>query len=144
MVDCVFCEIVAGRSPASVVYRDEACLGFVDIQPVNPGHVLVVPTAHATYLADLDSHVGAHMFAVAQRLAAAMRRSGPNGEGVNLFLADGEAAGQEVFHVHLHVFPRHRGDGFGFRFPPRYEERPMRAHLDAAALAISKTLPPQE
>jgi histidine triad (HIT) family protein len=144
MASCVFCDIIAGRSPASVAYRNESCIAFMDIQPVNPGHVLVVPTAHVTYLADLDPHVGGHMFAVAQRLAAAMRQSGPNVAGVNFFLADGEAAGQEVFHVHLHVFPRYRGDGFGLQFPPRYGELPARDHLDAAAAAISKALLPPE
>lgn len=140
MASCVFCDIVAGSSPASVAYRDEACIAFMDIQPVNPGHILVVPTVHSTYLADLDPHVGGHIFAVAQWLASAMRKSGPNAEGINFFLADGEAAGQEVFHVHLHVLPRHRGDGFGLRFPPRYGELPARGQLDAAAAAISKAL----
>jgi histidine triad (HIT) family protein len=70
------------------------------------------------------------------RLAEALRASGLPCEGVNLFLADGEAAGQEVFHVHLHVFPRFAGDGFGFRFGPHYEERPTREALELAASRI--------
>lgn len=73
-----------------------------------------------------------------------MRQAAPIVEGVNFFLADGEAAGQEVFHVHLHVFPRHRGDGFGLQFPPRYGDLPARGHLDAAAAAISRDLLPPE
>lgn len=130
---CIFCDILAGKSPASFVYRDEVCSAFMDIQPVNPGHVLVIPNAHATHLAQLPPETGAHMFQVAQRIAQALRQSGVRCEGVNLFLADGEAAGQDVFHVHLHVFPRYRGDGFGFRFGPQYGQRPERAELDMLA-----------
>ena len=76
----------------------------MDIQPVNPGHLLVVPNVHGMYLADVEPDVGARMFIVAQRLAAAIRASGVRCEGVNFFLADGVAAGQEIFHAHLHVF----------------------------------------
>ena len=128
--DCEFCDIIAGRGPASVVHSDESVLVLLDIRPLNTGHLLVIPRAHASYLADLDPAVGGHMFAVAQRMAAALRRSGVPCEGVNLFLADGEAAFQEVFHVHLHVIPRTVGDGF--RIKARWR-RPSRAELDATA-----------
>jgi diadenosine tetraphosphate (Ap4A) HIT family hydrolase len=137
---CVFCDIIAGRSPASLVYRDEYCIAVMDICPVNPGHLLVIPVNHATHLADLQPRVGGALFEVAQRLAAAIRASGVKAEGINLLLADGEAAGQEVFHVHLHVLPRFRGDGFGHRFPPQYGQRPPREQLDADATAIRTSL----
>lgn len=140
MTACVFCEIVAHRSPASVVYRDDRCIAFMDIQPVTPGHLLVIPVAHATYLADLDAEIGRHLFAVAQRLASGLRASGLRAEGVNLFLADGEAAGQEVFHVHLHVFPRFAGDGFGLRFPPEYGRQMDRGELDRNASRIANAI----
>ena len=140
MSDCIFCDILSGKLPSSVVYQDDRCTALMDIQPINPGHVLVVPNSHATYLADLDEGVGSELFSVAQRIAAALRASGLRCEGVNLFLADGEAAGQEVFHVHLHVFPRHKGDGFGFRFPAGYSDKPQRAELDAIALQIKDAL----
>lgn len=136
MPDCIFCSILAGRSPASLVYQDECCSAFLDIQPVNPGHLLVVPNRHAGSLAELDEDSGAQLFRVAQYLAAAVRKSGVRCEGVDLFLADGEAAGQDVFHVHLHVIPRYVGDGFGFRFPPTYFQRPPRAELDEMARRI--------
>nr|PZN28472.1 MAG: HIT family protein [Chloroflexota bacterium] len=136
MADCVFCRILAGELPGSFVYRDERCAAFMDIQPVNPGHLLVVPLAHAPHLADLDPEDGAQLFRVAQRLAAALRRSGVRCEGVNLFLADGEAAMQEVFHVHLHVFPRYPGDGFGLRFGEHYWQKPPRSELDQLAERI--------
>jgi diadenosine tetraphosphate (Ap4A) HIT family hydrolase len=134
----VFCEIIAGRSPASVVHRDDQCIAFMDICPVTRGHLLVVPITHATYLSDLDPAVGGTLFTVAQRLAGAIRRSGFKVEGINLFLADGEAAGQEVFHVHLHVFPRFDGDGFGLRLPPDYGRMAERGQLDADATAVNK------
>ena len=112
----------------------------MDTQPVNPGNVLVIPTYHAPSLAELGEKSGAHMFNIAQRIAAALRDSGLRCEGVNFFLADGEVAGQEVFHVHLHVFPRYTGDGFGLRFGPEYGERPTRAELDAMAGKIRGAL----
>ena len=127
-----------------MVYQDEVCSAFMDIQPVNPGHTLVVPNLHAASLAGLDARTGGHVFGVAQRIAAALRAAAQEGElrceGVNLFLADGEVAGQEVFHVHLHVIPRFAGDGFGFRFGPAYGVRPPKVKLDSLAARICKEL----
>ena len=137
---CVFCDIVRGETPASLVYADDQVMAFMDIQPVNPGHLLVVPRIHAAYLADLDGGTGGHMFQVAMMLADAVRRSGVRCEGVNLFLADGHVAGQEIFHVHLHVIPRFEGDGFGFRFGPEYFRLPRRAMLDEVAVDIRQAL----
>ena len=140
MEACVFCDIIAGRSPASVVYRDDDCIAVMDICPINAGHLLVIPVKHATHLNDLEPRVGGALFGVVQRLAAAIRRSGLKAEGINLLLADGEAAGQEVFHVHLHVLPRFQGDGFGHRFPPHYGRRPPSEQLDADANSIKEAL----
>ena len=140
MSDCVFCEIVAGHAPASIVFQDDRCCAFMDIQPVNPGHVLIVPVAHVAFLDDLDEETGAYLFTVAQRLSRALRRSGVRCEGVNFLLADGEAAGQEVFHVHLHVFPRFRNDGFGLRMRPDYGVLPARSDLDVLAATIHAEL----
>jgi histidine triad (HIT) family protein len=137
--ECVFCDILAGRSPASFVHRDARCAAFMDIRPVNAGHLLVVPTRHAALLGELDADTSAHLMRVAHRLTAALRASGLRCEGVNLLLADGEAAMQEVFHVHLHVFPRFRGDGFGLRFGPGFGLRP-RAALEAAAERVRAAL----
>ena len=109
-------------------------MAFMDVAPVNPGHLLVVPRAHSASLADLDEEVGAHMFVVAQRLAAAVRASGVRCEGVNLFLADGEAAFQDVCHVHLHLLPRWSGDAF--RIDADSSNRPERSELDALAASI--------
>lgn len=127
---CIFCDIVAGRAEASVVYQDERVLAFMDIRPVTTGHTLVIPKAHVANLADLDAELGGVLFQVAHRLAGAFRSSGVPCEGVNLFLADGAAAGQEVFHTHVHVFPRFSGDGF--RIDADWRAR-GRDELDAVA-----------
>ena len=140
MSDCVFCDILSGQLPSSIVYRDDRCTAFMDIQPVNSGHLLVVPNLHAASLAHVEDHLAVHIFRVAKHLATALRNSGIKCEGVNLFLADGEAAGQEVFHVHLHVFPRFQGDGFGFKSHPSYSQKPGRAELEADARRIRKAL----
>ena len=141
---CVFCQILCGEAPASVVYVDDWVMAFMDIQPVNPGHLLVVPRDHATHLADLDPETGGHLFQVAMRLAAALRVADLRCEGVNLFLADGEMAGQEVLHVHVHVLPRFEEDGFGLRFGPDYFRRPGRKTLDALASQIRAALEGQD
>lgn len=135
MADCLFCRLLLGDGELSVVAEDGRTVTFMDIQPVVSGHMLVVPRAHAAYLADLDEEDGAAVFRSSQLAAAAVRASSLRCEGVNLFLADGEAAGQDVFHVHLHVIPRYAGDGFGLRLPPDYSIRP-RAELDEAAAAL--------
>ena len=140
MNDCILCDILSGELPLSIVYQDELCTALMDIQPVNPGHVLVIPNSHVPFLADLNEETGAQMFRVAQQIAQALRRSGVKCEGVNFFLADGEVAMQEVFHVHLHVFPRYRGDGFGLKFSDTYFVKPARSELDKVAEAIRKVI----
>jgi len=138
--DCIFCRILKDELEASFVYEDEICAAFMDIQPVNRGHLLVVPKRHAPFLADLDAEEGAQIFRVAQSLSAALRKSGVKCEGVNFFLADGEAAMQEVFHVHLHVFPRYKNDGFGLKFAPEYYKQAERAELNEVAEKIRSVL----
>jgi len=128
--NCIFCRIVAGQAPATMVYQDDRVAAFMDIRPVNPGHVLVIPKLHAAYLANLDPETGGHMFQSGMRVAAAIRNSGVRAEGINLFLADGSAAMQEVFHSHLHVIPRYAGDGFGLTFSESYYRNTSRADLE--------------
>jgi histidine triad (HIT) family protein len=139
--DCIFCKIVDRKVSASIVTENDVAVAFLDIRPINPGHTLVVPKEHAAGLADLKPHVGGKLFEQAQAVAAALRASGLPCEGVNFHLADGPAAGQEVFHVHLHVFPRFAGDGVGLRFGPRYGTMPPREELEQTASQIRKALP---
>jgi histidine triad (HIT) family protein len=139
-VSCIFCKIVAGDAPASFVYRDELVSAFMDLQPVTPGHLLVVPNAHGAYMSDIDEDTAAQIMRVGKRMNAAVRASGLHCDGVNFFVADGEAAMQEVFHVHLHVIPRFKGDQFGLRLPPGYPHRAARSELDANADRIRAQL----
>jgi histidine triad (HIT) family protein len=131
---CVFCRIVAGAVPSSVVHESPTVLGFLDVDPVTPGHLLVIPKQHLPWLADLPEEIAAEMFSSARALAAALRRSSLRCEGVNLFYADGEAALQEVFHSHLHVFPRFADDAFEIR--ANWGTGPSRSDLDAIAEEI--------
>ncbi len=134
MESCIFCEIVAHKAPASVLYEDEIVYAFLTIGPVNPGHLLVVPRQHVPFLADLDEETGMQLFRITMRMEKALRRSGIRCEGVNLFLADGEAAFQEVFHIHMHVFPRFQGDSF--KIEADWEVKPSREELDEIAAKI--------
>jgi histidine triad (HIT) family protein len=140
LADCIFCDILSGKADGTFVYRDEKVAVFMDIQPINSGHVLVVPNVHAATLADLDPEVGGHLFRVAQEMAHVLRGSEVRCDGVSLFLADGAAAMQDVPHVHLHVFPRHWGDGFGFTFAADYFSRPDRSELERIAEVIRRTV----
>ena len=136
----VFMKILAGDLPASFVYRDDLVSAFMDIQPVNTGHILIVPNIAVATLAELDAETGARLFHVGQRIAAAVRRTDIACEGVNLFLADGVAAGQTVYHVHLHVLPRFENDGFRFQFPEGYYDPPSHEAIEDAAEKIRSAL----
>jgi histidine triad (HIT) family protein len=107
---CIFCSIVAGSAPAVTVYEDDDVLAFMDIRPFSEGHTLVIPKAHASGLDELEPALGGRVFQAAQRIARALRRSDLPVDGVNLMLADGAAAMQTVFHVHIHAVPRRHGD----------------------------------
>jgi histidine triad (HIT) family protein len=141
--DCVFCEIAAGREPASFVHRDLDLLAFLSDAPVNPGHLLVIPQRHAPSLSELAPGLAAALFREAQRLAGALRRSSLRCEGFNLFLADGAAASQLVPHLHLHVIPRFTGDSFKLNSRggvTSFENMSSREELDATAAAIRAAL----
>lgn len=133
--NCIFCKIVAGEVPSSRVFEDDVCIAFLDVAPIRPGHTLVVPKDHASRLGELDPETGGHIFRTGQKIAAALYGS-LGCDGVSVFLADGEAAGQDVFHSHLHVLPRFEGDGLGSAFRADGEEMASRAKLDAVAAKI--------
>lgn len=111
MDSCIFCKIADGRIPSVKVYEDELVLAFMDIAPINFGHVLVIPKDHHTSAATIPETVAGRMFVVGARLGVACKRA-LTYEGFNLHLADGTCAGQVVMHAHLHVVPRGLEDGF--------------------------------
>ena len=135
MSDCIFCSIVRGEAPATFTHEDDTVVAFMDIQPISHGHMLVVPREHAELMQDVNETVAMRAFRVARRMAALARQTLGAG-GVNLFVADGEVAFQDVPHFHVHVIPRYLGDGFSLSFPPSYEHPPSRAELEAVAAAI--------
>ena len=114
----VFARILRGELPSTTLYEDALVKVILDILPVNPGHLLVIPKAEAVLFGQLTEDHAAAMFRVAQRMNRGLRQSGIPCEGVNFWLSDGESAGQEIPHVHLHVIPRFPGDGFRFRMGP--------------------------
>jgi diadenosine tetraphosphate (Ap4A) HIT family hydrolase len=139
---CLFCAIVAGRAPASVVHADDDVVAFLDTVPVNTGHVLVVPRRHAVGLVDLPVPSGEALWRAAHRIAAVMRDDPAWSEGVNLHLSDGEAAGQSVGHVHLHVIPRRTDDGLRI-VEDNVPARPSRDELDSVAARLVRALRPE-
>lgn len=133
--DCVFCRIVAGTAPASVIHEDDQAVAFLDLHPVHAGHTLVVPRRHVPDLRSCDAGLAAHLFAVAARLAPGIERA-TDADGFNVWTAAGRAAGQTVFHLHLHVLPRYHGDVFGPRPPGGPPPPASRSDLDALAARI--------
>ncbi len=141
MSDCEFCKIISGEYNSSKIYEDDTILAFMDIQTVNEGHILIIPKKHVELIADLDDETSAKMFVIAGKINRALRRSDLKLEGINYFLADGEAGGQEVFHTHLHVYPRYNGDGFGMIYNENYRKvLPKRSELNIIAEKIQKLI----
>jgi histidine triad (HIT) family protein len=136
--DCVFCAIVAGRQPASFVVQGERVVAFLGLRQAVPGHVLIVPCRHVPDIYSLDESLASELMAVALRVARAVRQAFAP-DGLNLWQSNGDAAGQEVPHVHLHVQPRRVGDGLlrVYPGPPGECDRPA---LDALAARIATAL----
>lgn len=107
--DCIFCKIVAGQIPCFKLYEDAHTLAFMDINPVNPGHCLVVPKSHYPNLFETDDQDMAHTMATVRKIARAVQKS-LNPYGMNLLQANGPGAAQSVFHLHIHIIPRERDD----------------------------------
>lgn len=135
MNDCIFCRIASGEIPSRKVYEDDLVVAFLDIAPVSPGHVLVVPKAHFNPLWNVPDEVLARLLSVAKRVAKALMDSSLAPDGVNLFQTNGPAAGQTVFHVHFHVIPRKDGDGAGWTFRENPYASAEAADATAAELA---------
>ena len=136
----LFTKIVQGEIPCHKVWEDEQHLAFLDIRPTQPGHTLVIPNYHTSGLDGLDAEHGGHMMAVGTRIANAMPGSGLRCEGSNLFLANGQIAGQTVFHVHLHVIPRYEGDPFKIQIESFGRGAPSREQLDSQAGSLNQLL----
>lgn len=107
--DCIFCKIIAGEIPSFKLYEDNATFAFMDINPANDGHVLVVPKDHAKDVHAVSDDSISRTVITAKKIAAAIEKTVSPG-GINLVQSNGPAAGQSVFHFHMHVLPRREGD----------------------------------
>lgn len=116
MPACPFCAIVDDEAPAYRLHEDDRTLAFLDIEPVTPGHALVVPKPHRETLTEMEPDLVADTFRSVRRVAAAVE-SAFDPDGLDLLQANGEAAGQEVFHAHVHVLPRHADDDVSVEWP---------------------------
>lgn len=138
MPECVFCAIVRGKVPSVKVFEDENMIAFMDYKPITKGHILIAPKKHVELLTELDDGLAAEMIVVAKRLGKALKKSRLNCHAVNYIMSDGAEAGQRIFHAHMHVIPRYRGDGFGLRMPERDEDETDVKKLERYAARILK------
>ena len=136
MSDCVFCKIVEGQIPSTKVHEDGLTLAFMDIGQVNPGHVLVAVKPHVENIYGLDDALAAAVFQTATRVARAVKKVFAP-EGVTLYQANGPAAGQTVYHFHLHIVPRYDKDGMHLPWPAK---NPPREQLEANAAKLRAVL----
>jgi len=136
---CIFCDLMRGAAEVSICHEDAMAIAFMDIQPVNPGHVLVVPREHFETLQDIPSAVGAHLYQVAVRLIPIIQKAS-GAQDMNIVVNSGQAAGQNVMHYHIHLIPRRDGDGFDVPLPFPGSSMPNRQQLDAMAARIGSML----
>lgn len=131
---CIFCKIITGELPSTKVYEDKNVLAFLDIKPVNPGHALVIPKRHYTNIHDMPDALVGKVAITAKKIADAILKMGA--KGVNIAMNNGEAAGQIVFHAHVHVMPRYGKDSFSLWVGKEYDgnERALVAERIRAAL----------
>ena len=136
---CTFCDLIQGAAEVSMCHEDADSIAFMDIQPVNNGHVLVVPRVHYESLMDVPIELGIHLFKVTMQLANAVRKV-TGTDDLNIVVNSGAAAGQDEPHYHVHIIPRRAGDGFDIPLPFNGSEMPDRTVLDAYAVQIISAL----
>src|SRR6478609_7732238 len=137
--NCTFCNLIKGAAEVSICHEDADSIAFMDIQPVNNGHILVVPREHHESLLDVPQELGIHLFKVTMRLANAVRRV-TGCDDLNIVVNSGAAAGQDEPHYHVHIIPRREGDGFDIPLPFNGSAMPDRTLLDAYAARIGAAL----
>jgi histidine triad (HIT) family protein len=129
--NCIFCKIIAGEIPSAVLYEDEDFKAIMDISPAAKGHTVILSKRHAANLFELDENTAVKALPVARKLAKAMQAE-LHCDGINLLQNNGEAAGQTIFHFHMHLIPRYHGDQVKTTWlPGKYEDG------EAAALAAA-------
>lgn len=130
--DCEFCKLVRKEGPVSLVYEDERAMAFLDIRPMNEGHMLVIPKKHYRYIYELPDEEIAHLFQIVRRVACGVKKAVHAG-GISITQHNESPAGQDVFHLHVHIIPRYEGQRL-----PRPDEIPeaSRERLDEVARQV--------
>ena len=136
--NCLFCKIISGEIPSNRIYEDDAVYAFLDIYPASEGHTLVAPKKHFSRFVEMDAEDVARLFEAARKVTAAVEKAF-SAEGSNVGVNNGEVAGQEVPHVHVHVIPRKKGDG-GRGIKSIIWTEPDRTNLEEVAEKIRKAL----
>lgn len=134
--DCVFCRIIGGAEMVSLIHEDEEVIAFLDIQPLHPGHVLVVPKAHYKNLFYVPEALAARVFSVAKGILPGLRKA-TGCRAVNLFSPNGADGGQDVFHFHLHLIPVPKDAPFPLQLPDPSAPVPTRSQLDVMATRVT-------
>jgi histidine triad (HIT) family protein len=132
--DCIFCRIAEKEASANLIYEDEEVVAFLDIKPLNEGHTLVVPKKHYAFIYEVPDEEVAHLYTIAKRVAIAVKQ-GVNADGITIAQQNERGAGQDVFHVHVHVIPRYEGQRL-----PRFEDvrEASRKKLDEVARKLKR------
>lgn len=117
-MNCIFCRIVSGEIPSTKVYEDDRTLAFMDINPGNPGHTLVIPKQHYRNIFDIDAETAGRVMEVGTQIANAIKKA-LNPDGLNIFQSNEPAAFQDVFHFHLHLIPRWKDDSIVLPWKPQ-------------------------
>jgi histidine triad (HIT) family protein len=136
---CIFCRIIGGEEMVSLVHEDDRTLAFLDIQPMNKGHTLIVTKDHYETLFDMPEDLAAHCLAVARRIAPGIKRA-MRAQAINIFSANGKAGGQDVLHFHLHLIPVKDGEPFALQLPMPDAPIPSRSDLDITAARVSRAI----
>ncbi len=127
-MECLFCKIIKGEVPVDKVYEDDKLMAFLDINPINKGHTLIVPKEHYGKFTETDDKVIGDLMVAAKKIALAMEK-GLEVEGVNFGINNGQAAGQVVEHTHVHVIPRYSGDGHRLWVGKAYESEQEKSQV---------------
>ena len=134
--DCIFCKIVRKEAPASILYEDDKALVFLDIRPLNEGHTLIIPKDHFETICDMSEELVCHLYKLVKCMAVAVKAA-TKADGITVIQQNGHAAGQEIFHMHVHVVPRYEGQKL-----PHFRDIPnsRREQLEKAAELIKQQL----
>ena len=120
-MNCIFCKIIAGEIPATKIYEDNDTLAFLDIVPVNPGHTLIIPKKHFENIFETPDDITLKMMQTIKKVAHGIK-DGLGIENMNIAMNNGIHSGQTVFHAHIHLMPRHQGDGYELWHGKKYED----------------------